>query len=137
MNLSPRIIRLITLALTGIVLVLNHQGCGDTALMMSPGNGSGYEGIRPDLPSDGSSPASAIGQVYLTAYFVVYGSCGNSPMEHVSVIQRINGQYKLLRQNCIDLSRPLLLDGEQVQTDPSTPNVLIYNEQEYVKESYD
>lgn len=132
MSFKPKSIRLIASILLILGLVLNHQGCGVSPLMVAPGNGGGYEGYD----QNNGAPSGQQPMIHLTAYFVYYGIC-NGSMDRVTVISRVNGQYRLIRSNCVDLGQPLLLNGEQVQVDPSIPNVLIYNGQEYQKESYD
>lgn len=132
MSFTPKWIRLIVAITLILGLVLNHQGCGNTSLLIAPGNGSGYEGVTPDTGVDGHQPV----MIQLTAYFVYYGIC-DGKTDRVAVISRANGKYHLLRSNCMDLDQPLLLNGEQVQVDPSIPNILIYNGQEFQKESYD
>lgn len=126
MILSPKRWRIFSAIFITLILVINHQGCGNSAFEAAEN--------RAVLETENGSDD---GMIYLTAYFVQYADCGSSD-PRASVIRLRAGEYTLLRENCEDLDRPLPLRGDEVRFDRSTYNTtLTFNGRAYLKESYD
>ncbi len=123
------------LILISLLVTATFQGCDGSGIGRpnSPGNGQGYEGVKPDPDFDPGDivyvPPAGAGDAY-----GIKGNCEDIS-RYESVILFTKRGYELIADNCVEVIPALKIEEDQLTVLQGPPIALIFNKRIYPKVS--